>query len=359
MPSDRKSHASLRPSTGYSHAAKTAVQETTLRVKEMHGAIAGKSFAILRRIPLLSGPARLVQGAHDAIVGTVYAAIHHTSGGFLGAAAMLERHSAGFVPKRPPGRLASGLQSALNGAFGDHLALSNNRLAIRMAIHVHGAAIRLDADALRRAFPGAGKRLCVFVHGLSCDEHAWDPGNGTAEASSASAVDFGRQLHAEFAYTPLYLRYNSGLPIAENGAQLAALLEELVVAWPQPASEMVIVGHSMGGLLALAACEKAAQTAMQWPHLTRMLICLGSPLLGSPIERLGQLTTSALNLSRVTAPLGRIAAARSQGIKDLRRGPGVARPPPEHGHVALRFLGASLAEDLEHPLGNCVGDGLI
>jgi len=41
MPSGKKQHAPLAPSSGYSHAAKTAVQETTLRVKEMHRAIAG------------------------------------------------------------------------------------------------------------------------------------------------------------------------------------------------------------------------------------------------------------------------------------------------------------------------------
>ena len=365
MPSGKQ--RPLAPSTGYSHAAKTVVQETTLRVKEMHGAIAGQSFGILRRIPLISGPAQIVRSAHDTIAAIVYAAIHHTSGGLLAAAAIVEKHSTGFVPSQPPGRLASGLYSALNGAFGDHLAKSHNRLAIRMAIQAHGAAIALDADSLRGAFPEAGKRLCVFIHGLSCDEHGWDPGHDATD----SETHFGRQLSAEFACTAVYLRYNSGLPIADNGAQLAALLEQLVAVWPQPASEMLIIGHSMGGLIALAACEQAAAEAMRWPHSTRMVICLGSPHLGSPVERLGHLTTSALNLSKVTAPLGTIAGARSQGIKDLRAGPGAARSDPAHDHIAFRFLGASLAEDIENPggefsgdffgklFGKFVGDGLV
>ena len=168
MPNGKNRHCA--PSTGYSHAAKTVVQETTLRVKEMHDAIAGQSFGILQRIPLISGPAQIVRGAHDIIAAGVYAAIHHTSGGLLAAAAIVEKHGTGFVPSQPPGRLSSGLRSALNGAFGDHLAASHNRLAIHMAIHAHGAAIALDADSLRSAFPAAGKRLCVFVHGLSVDE---------------------------------------------------------------------------------------------------------------------------------------------------------------------------------------------
>lgn len=359
MPARKKKPASPPPSAGYSDAAKTAVQESTLRVQEMHSAIAGKSFDILQKIPLISGPAQFVQSAHDAIAAGIYAAIHHGAGGLLGAAALLEKHSTGFSPGEPPGRLASGLRSALNGAFGDHLAASNNLLAINMAIHVSGAPIALDSAALRSAFPQAGKRLCVFIHGLSCDEHSWEKQETKSATTAESAGYFGRQLHAEFDFTPLYLRYNTGLPIAQNGAQLAVLLEELLAAWPQATSEIVIIGHSMGGLIALAACEQAVASAMQWPHATRMLICLGSPHLGSPVERLGHLATTALNLSKITAPLGTIAAARSQGIKDLRHGTGKPRKPPTTQRIAFRFLGASLAEDIEHPFGEWFGDGLV
>ncbi len=353
MPHGKKDFGLPPRKTGYSHVAKIAVQETTLRVKEMHGAIAEMSFDVLRRIPLLSWPAQLVQSAHDAISSGVYAAIHHGSGGLLEAAGMLERHS--LSPNKPPGRFASGLHSALNGAFGDHLAASNNLLAINMAMRVNGSVLPLDRDALRSAFPEAGRRLCVFIHGLLCDEHSWETGAAAAECES----HFGHRVQAEFACTPLYLRYNSGLPIAENCAQLAVLLEDLLAAWPQPASELVIIGHSMGGLIALGACDQATAAGMQWPQSTRMLICLGSPHLGSPLERLGELATAALKLSKVTRPLGKIAAVRSQGIKDLRHGPGASRPSAASHAIAFRFLGASLAEDIEHPVGEFLGDGLV
>lgn len=355
MPPSKKKSGAPPPSAGYSDATKTVVQETTLRIKEMHGVIADKSFNILQKIPLISGPATLVQSAHDAITAGVYAAIHHGTGGLLGAAALLEKHTTGYSAGEPPGRLASGLRSALNGAFGDHLAASNNLLAINMAIHVDGAPVALDADALQKAFPQAGKRLCVFIHGLSCDEHCWE-----ADAAAAkSEVNFGQQLYTEFGYMPLYLRYNTGLPITDNGAQLAGLLEELLEAWPQPDVELLIIGHSMGGLIALGACEQAAAEDMAWPQAMSMLICLGSPNLGSPVERLGHLATSMLHLSKTTAPLGKVAAARSQGIKDLRHGPGAPRKAAAHHHVAFRFLGGSLAEDLDHPFGEFFGDGLV
>lgn len=357
MATDNKDSDGPAPRTGYSHAAKTVVQETTLRVQEMHGAIAGTCFDILRRLPLLSGPVRLVQGAHDTIAAGVYGAVRHGSGGLLAAAAAVEKRATGFAPGKPPGRLASGLRGALNGAFGDHLAESNNLLAIRMAICANdGAALVLEATSLQAAFPEAGRRLCVFIHGLSCDEHSWEV---DTDDGPSSDIHFGRQLQADFACTALYVRYNSGLPIAANGAQLASLLEELLAAWPQPDGELLIIGHSMGGLLALAACEHAATHALNWPTATRMLICLGSPILGSPVERLGQLTNAALNLSKITAPLGTIAGSRSQGIKDLRHGPGAPRKAAAHAHIAFRFLGASLSDDEEHPLGRFIGDGLV
>jgi pimeloyl-ACP methyl ester carboxylesterase len=355
MPVATKHADAAPPRTGYSHAAKTAVQETTLRVKEMHRAIAGKSFGILRRIPLVAGPAQVVQSAHDVISAAVYAAIHHGSGGLLAAAAIVEKQRTGFAASKPPGRLVSGLRSALNAAFGDHLAASNNVLAIDMAIHANGAAIPLDGVALRSDFPEAGGRLCIFIHGLGCDEHSWRTGDAAAEGET----DFGSQLHAEFDYTPLYLHYNSGLPIARNCAQLALLLEELLDAWPWPVTDLLIVGHSMGGLLALGACERAATSGLRWPQATRMLVSLGSPQLGSPLERLGHLTTAALNLSNITTPLARIAATRSQGIKDLRGGPGAAQTVSGQHRIAFRFLGASLAEDPDHPLGEFLGDGLV
>ena len=357
MPPVKTKAVSRPPRAGSSHAAKTAVQQTTARVREMHQAIAAKSFSVLRRVPLLAGPTRLVQMAHDGIVAGVYQAIHHTSGVLFDAAAVIEDRRSKQPPGEAPGRLATRMHGALNGVFGDHLAATDNRLAIAMTLRHAGAVLNLDGDSLSSALPLAGRRVCVFVHGLACDESSWQP--RAAASSAVSAVDFGRQLRADLGYTPLYLRYNSGLPISRNGGELAALLERLIAAWPHADSELIIIGHSMGGLVAIAACEQAAAAGMRWPQATRLLICLGAPQLGSPLERLGHLVTMALQVSTVTQPLARIATARSQGIQDLRQGPGVAQAHPAAGHIAYRFLGGSLAEDVEHRFGRLLGDGLV
>ena len=334
--------------SGYSDAARLAVQETSARVQEMHRAIAGKSFDVLTGIPLIAGPAAFAKVMHDAISGGIYAAIHHGATGVFGATAAIERQ----LPEAEgsPSRAVSSLRSALNAAFGDHLAGIGNILAIDMGLHVDSRPVPLTTEALDLAFPAAGKRLCLFIHGLAFDEHCW-------ESTNDGEVDFGARLQHELGYTPLYLRYNTGLSIADNGTRLAALLEALLAAWPEEVAELLLIGLSMGGLIARNACEQAAAADLYWPQTCSMLICLGSPHLGSPLERLGHTVNSALHMSDITAPLGKIAAARSQGVKDLRHGPG-ANPATPHD-IALRFLGSTLTDDVDHPLADWFGDGLV
>ena len=336
--------------TGYSATAKVALQETTARVQEMHDAIAATSFGVLNRIPVIGGTAQLIQQAHDAIAGGVYSAIHKAGGGLLDVADSLEKQGGAIDQgKQPPGRLASNLRSAINGAFGDHLAESNSVLAIPMGLYRHDQLLPLTHEALSAAWPESKQRLCIFIHGLVCNEHCWEAGPETLEIP--------RQIEVDTGYTALTLRYNSGLPIVENGLQLALWLEELLVAWPYPLQELIIIGHSMGGLLARSAFEQSKTADFNWPALTRMVICLGSPNLGSPVERLGQLTTQALRMTRITEPLAKIAAQRSQGIQDLRHGPSChLSATPD---IAWRFIGGNLTEDPENPLGKILGDGLV
>ena len=335
-------------STGYSDAARVAVQETTARVQEMHKAIAATTFDVMDKIPGVALGAGLVRQAHDLIAGGVYAAIQHSSGGLLGASALIEQQLP--AGEAPPGRLASGVRSALNAAFGDHLAQMGNVLAIDMGLYRDDAPVAIDTASLRQAFPDGCDRLCLFIHGLAFDEHCWLPAN-------AGELDFGEQLQADFGLQPLYLRYNTGLPIADNGAQLSALLDSLVARWPVPVRELVLIGHSMGGLIARQACEIAAASRAAWLNQTGMLLCLGSPHLGSPVERLGEFTAQALKLTRITAPLAKAGDARSQGIKDLRHGPGAQAATPHR--IALRFIGSTLTDDVDHPLAEWFGDGLV
>ena len=66
-------------------------------------------------------------------------------------------------------------------------------------------------------------------------------------------MDHGLALAAALDYTPLYVRYNTGLHTSQNGRELAAQLEQLVMHWPVPVKEITIIAHSMGGLVTRSA----------------------------------------------------------------------------------------------------------
>jgi pimeloyl-ACP methyl ester carboxylesterase len=133
--------------------------------------------------------------------------------------------------------------------------------------------------------------------------------------------DYGSLLARDLGYTPLHVRYNSGLHVSESGEALDALLERLVASLPIPVEELVLIGHSMGGLVIRSACHAASTTeARRWLPLVTRAIYLGTPHLGAPLERFGNVLAWALG--NVGNPYTRLVAEivnlRSSGVKDLR-----------------------------------------
>ena len=346
----------------YAPALNAGLQATAMRVQEMHGAIAGKTFDNLLRVPGLSVPTRVVQAVHDAITQGVYAAVRHGGAAALSLAAGAERLTSD--PTRIPGRKERVLRGALNGAVGDSLAASANPLAIQMALYAHGVPLALTAAALAplRA------RVCVFIHGLGCDEgswglrtEAWNESPWGRALPAEQAIRYGDLLEHELDLSAVYLRYNTGLPLETNAQQFAALLDDLLRAAPQ-VRELVLLGHSMGGLVARRALAIATGEGLAWGRRAAMVICLGSPHRGAALAKLGEFTNAALMVSNVTRPLGHIANARSQGVKDLRHG---LVPPTRRGQsseaetVPLRLVYATLGDDSNALIGKLFGDGLV
>jgi pimeloyl-ACP methyl ester carboxylesterase len=190
--------------------------------------------------------------------------------------------------------------AALNGVLGDHLAATGNPLAIPMRWRQGGEP----------AAPSAGRRLLVLAHGLCMNDLQWN----------RKGHDHGSALARDLGFTPVYLLYNSGLHISTNGRAFAGLLEGLVARWPVPVEEMVILGHSMGGLVTRSACHYGRTAGHAWLHPLKKIVFLGTPHHGSALERGGNRIDSALDISRYTAPLGRLGKIRSAGITDLRHG---------------------------------------
>jgi pimeloyl-ACP methyl ester carboxylesterase len=168
-----------------------------------------------------------------------------------------------------------------------------------------------------------------------CTESVWDlPGGG----------DYGAFLERDFGFTPLYLRYNSGLAIPDNGAELARLLEALLGVWPVALEEILLLGFSMGGLVVRAACHQASVAGMRWLSLVRRAFYVGTPHLGAPYERVGRVLAKLA--SAVPDPFARLAAQigdlRSDGIKDL------GDADLRHEDRARRRVGS--LRDPEHPV---------
>ena len=199
--------------------------------------------------------------------------------------------------------------AALNGVLGDYLAETKNSLAMDMRFCSAGRDLSINAEEIRQAFI-TGNRLLILLHGSSLDEGCWQ----------RKGYNYGSALAQAFDLVPIYLRYNSGLHISENGQLFAARLGDLVRLWPRPVKEIILIGHSMGGLVARSACHYAEAAHAAWrPHLTK-LITLGTPHHGAPLERGGNSLETLLGLHAYSKPLEKLGRIRSAGVTDLRFG---------------------------------------
>jgi hypothetical protein len=269
-------------------------------VESMHGTIAGLA-------GLVPGSSReRTRGLTRFVYRCVGSSMRLVGGGIDRALAPIALHTGHRVA--PPGREMT--LAILNGVLGDHLAATGNPLAIPMTLRRDGAPLALDADVIRAVIPQAAGRVLVQVHGLCMHPRQWARG-GTDQAA-AIARDLG--------YTGLHLHYNTGLRIAANGRAFSAILEALVAAWPVPVEELVILGHSMGGLVARSAHHHGVAAGHAWPGRLRKLVFLGTPHHGAPLERAGNGLDLLLGLSPYSRPFTRLGRVRSAGITDLRYG---------------------------------------
>lgn len=117
----------------------------------------------------------------------------------------------------------------------------------------------------------------------------------------------------------IYLHYNSGLHISDNGKLFSALLETIIKQSSQP-TELFILAHSMGGLIARSACHYAKKSGQTWLSFLQKLIFLGTPHHGALLEKGGNWINSLLEISPYSAPFSRLGKVRSCGVTDLRYG---------------------------------------
>ena len=256
--------------------------------------------------------------------------------------------------------------AALNGVLGDRLLASRNPLATPMTVRYQGQA--LDWQALP-PLPAASGKVLLLIHGLCMNDLQWQA------KQEGTEVDHGAALATALGYTPLYLRYNSGLHTSQNAHELAQQLELLIKHWPTPVTEITVLAHSMGGLLTRGACHYAREQGLRWPGYLKNIVFLGTPQHGAPLERAGNWIDVILGSTPYSRPFAKLGQLRSAGITDLRYGhvldvdwqgrdrfqrqPDKRQILPLPEGVACYAVAATLAAKRSLLADRLLGDGLV
>lgn len=249
------------------------------------------------------------------------------------------------------------IQSALNGVLGDHLLASNNPLAIHMQLRKNGTPLQLTAEALSAAIPNATGKIVVLVHGLCMNDRQW-----ASKREDGTIHNHGLALQNECGFSAVYLHYNTGLAISENGLEFSDILETLIAHWPVAIEEFVIVAHSMGGLVSRSALYQGEHAGLAWPKQLNKIIFLGTPHFGAPLERGGHWFDLLLGATPYAAPFAKIGKIRSVGITSLRHGHLIENQqtaiPLPAGIACFAIAGlVGQANDVLH--STHLGDGLV
>ena len=324
-------------------------------IRDVHQAVARRVFGATR---VVGG--RVPESVHDSFVSTVYGAI---SGALrLSSASIKGLATRGIGRPVEESKMGRGVVAAVNGLIGDELRMVDDPQAIVMSVRKDGSDVPVSPWPIEEAFRGASSHLVIFLHGLCESDESW----------SSTYAD---RVRADTDATPVFIRYNTGLRVSENGKHLDWLIRQLVDSWPTDVTRITLVGHSMGGLVVRAATNHATAAGQTWHHLVRDVVCLGTPHTGAALEKVAHMGSRVLHFFPESRPFGAILNKRSSGILDLRHGyitreewEGqdltrmwgldriAAAPLP---HAEYHFVVATLGASKRHPFSSVLGDLLV
>lgn len=318
-------------------------------VRDIHDSVSGRVYG---GISAVAQHKTAPQHLHDAIAKTVFTSV---SGALRGAGWALCKVDE-IRPIGPPLESSSQGQfvvTALNGLVGEQIDDRAPALSFDLSLRHDGHDVLPERGDLALAFPDACDSLLVFVHGLCENENYWNRSARPARLPEEEQPgSYGTRLAAD-GWTPLYIRANTGASVRESGVAMHAMMARIVENWPVGVRRIALVGHSMGGLIIRAACDIEGA----WTDEVTDIITLGTPHLGSPVERSIALGMRIASKVPELAPYRRIFMQRSAGVLDLSEGmPQAPRPLPRSRY---RLVSATLTQKTTHPVAIAIGDLLV
>lgn len=360
-----------------------AVDRTTDLVQETHELGARKTLMFFEPFGPIGETAHAVDGVRKLITDVTFASIHGvnrvvdvTTDLGLNALGQLDSDENPDVVDKGEGTspmcstavgsaqwLGDAALGVVNGIVGDHLHATENGLDLGFRFRLRDRVVEPASDELQEALAEHDGKLVLFVHGLCTTEWSWCM--NADEYYGDPAVSFGSQLEEELGFLPLYARYNTGRHITENGRALADGLQSIVEAAQERSAlrQLVLVGHSMGGLTVRSACHIASEKQMSWLSPLSHLFYLGSPHRGAPLEKFGNALSSLLRVFDVpgTVVPARVIDVRSAGIRDLRFG--TITDDDDDAEllegVTHAFISATVTEGENPLLREVIGDVLV
>ena len=306
------------------------VERVATPVRAMHGSISESWFKRLGTVAVRAGDAHRVTSdiVYDSVV-----ALASVIGPSVDAA--FDTDSAAAIRAR----------AVVNSLWGDDLGQHNDFLSIPMTAHHAGGDTVHNASGPPPVTTG---RLVILVHGLSDTESCW-----AGEFGLLSELDQKDEL------TSVTIRYNPGLAIAENGRDLADLIDDMIAGWPVAVESVALVGYSMGGLVIHQALEAAHAADQRWVDVVGDVISIAAPHRGSWIESAVSAAAWGLGIAPHTRPLADFLDTRSRGIRDLRHGAPATHTGWVPPHAQFHFVSGTVTNEPAHPIGVLVGDLVV
>jgi len=309
-------------------------------------------------------------GKTRGITGLVYKAVHDvtrlTGQGADTLMAGLQPLFESTESDTPESPRRKAFLSVLNGLMGDRLAEDNSSFAIPMSFRYREQTLNWQSPP---PLAGSSNKVLLLIHGLCMDDLQLHGRRGN------KTIEHGEALASALDYSPVYLRYNSGLHISQNGRELADQLEQLVSCWPSAIEDLSVIAHSMGGLVIRSALHYAKQAGMHWPDRIGNIVFLGTPHHGAPLERAGNWLDEILSSMPYTKPFVALHQLRSAGITDLRYGnvlhedwhghnrfhlkPDTRQLAPLPETMGCHTVAATLTENRGALADHLVGDGVV